>query len=218
MPRTVNWELQGRVATLQLGNSLTNAVNQSFLHDFHHCLIEIEKQKQVKAIVVKSSQEKVFATTGLVKRGEEKEDSDKNQNLLYGVLKKLALMPYPTIAIVSGIAMGAGFELALACDLRIANESARFGFLNGTCPTAIGAAALIDLIGHSRAKEVMWFGQTIEASEACRLGIVNRILPTHQLMNEGLEMAFAAGAQHEKLFKAGKQLWQKVILEEQNSY
>ncbi|MCU6598997.1 enoyl-CoA hydratase/isomerase family protein [Peribacillus frigoritolerans] len=217
MPRTVNWELQGRVATLQLGNSLTNAVNQPFLRDFHQCLFEIEKQEQVKAIVVRSSQEKVFATTGLVKRGEEKE-SDKNRNLLYDVLKKLALMPYPTIAIVSGIALGAGFELALACDLRIANESARFGFLNGTCPTTIGAAALIDLIGHSRAKEVMWFGQTIDASEACRLGIVNRILPTHQLMDEGLEMAFAAGAQHEKLFKAGKQLWQKVILEEQKSY
>ena len=215
MSRTVNWELQGRVAILQLGNSLTNAINHHFLHDMHQCLNEIEKQEQVKAIVVKSSQEKVFATSGLVKRGEDKEVSDTQQNLLYDVLKKLALMPYPTIAIISGIAMGAGFELALACDLRIADESARFGFLHGTCPTTIGAAALIDLIGHARAKEVMWFGQTIEATEACRLGIVNRILPTQQLMNEGIEMAFAAGAHHERLFKAGKHLWQKVILEEQ---
>ncbi|MFA1710156.1 enoyl-CoA hydratase/isomerase family protein [Peribacillus frigoritolerans] len=214
MSRTVNWELQGRVAIVQLGNSLTNAVNHLFLHDLHQCLNEIEKREQVRAVVVKSSQEKVFATTFLVKRGEE-EESDKNRHLLYEVLKKIALMPYPTIAIVSGLAMGAGFELALACDLRIADESARFGFLHGTCPTTIGAAALIDLIGHARAKEVMWFGQTIEATEACRLGIVNRILPTHQLMNEGIEMAFAAGAQHERLFKAGKHLWQKVILEEQ---
>jgi 2-(1,2-epoxy-1,2-dihydrophenyl)acetyl-CoA isomerase len=99
----------------------------------------------------------------------------------------LASMDKPTVAAVQGHAVGAGFQLALACDLRLAAEDVRFGMLEvrfGLIPDLGGLHRLTRVIGQSRTKEIVWTGRNVEAEEAERLGLVNRIVPTEALEKE----------------------------------
>jgi 2-(1,2-epoxy-1,2-dihydrophenyl)acetyl-CoA isomerase len=99
----------------------------------------------------------------------------------------LAQMEKPTVAAVHGHALGAGFQLALACDLRLATEDARFAILEvrfGLIPDLGGMHRLARLVGLARAKEIVWTGRTIESDEAERLGIVNRVFPSEAMEKE----------------------------------
>ena len=99
----------------------------------------------------------------------------------------LASMDKPTVAAVHGHAVGAGFQLALACDLRIAAEDVRFAMLEvrfGLIPDLGGLHRLSRLIGPARTKEVVWTGRNIGAEEADRLGLVNRVVSAETLEKE----------------------------------
>jgi 2-(1,2-epoxy-1,2-dihydrophenyl)acetyl-CoA isomerase len=99
----------------------------------------------------------------------------------------LAQMEKPTVAAVHGHAIGAGFQLALACDLRLAAEDARFSMMEirfGLVPDLGGIHRLTRAIGGSRAKELIWTGRPIEADEAERLGVVNHVFPLEALEKE----------------------------------
>jgi enoyl-CoA hydratase/carnithine racemase len=101
--------------------------------------------------------------------------------------RTIAAMPKPTVASIQGHALGAGFQLALACDLRIAADDARFGLLEaryGLIPDLGGMRHLVRLIGPSHAKELVWSARVIDAEEAGRLGLVNRVVPRDQLEKE----------------------------------
>jgi enoyl-CoA hydratase/carnithine racemase len=99
----------------------------------------------------------------------------------------LAQMDKPAVAAVQGHALGAGFQLALACDLRLCAEDARFAMLEvrfGLIPDLGGSHRLSRLIGPARAKELVWTGRTVEADEAERIGLVNRVVPAETLTKE----------------------------------
>jgi enoyl-CoA hydratase/carnithine racemase len=104
----------------------------------------------------------------------------------------LADAPYPTIAAVSGHALGAGCQLALACDLRVAADDAVFGLLEtnwGLIPDLGGTVWLPQLVGPSKAKELMWLAERIDAAEAQRIGLVNRVVPLAALPTEARALA-----------------------------
>jgi enoyl-CoA hydratase/carnithine racemase len=99
----------------------------------------------------------------------------------------LAQMGKPTIAAVRGHALGAGFQLALACDLRIASDDAEFAMLElrfGLVPDLSGTHRLVRLVGPARAKEIAWTGTMLDAATAERLGVVNRVVPADTLDKE----------------------------------
>jgi enoyl-CoA hydratase/carnithine racemase len=99
----------------------------------------------------------------------------------------LAQMGKPTMAAVRGHALGAGFQLALACDLRIASDDAEFAMLEvrfGLVPDLSGTHRLVRLVGPARAKEIAWTGTTLDATAAERLGVVNRVVPADMLDKE----------------------------------
>lgn len=99
----------------------------------------------------------------------------------------LASMDKPTVAAVRGHAVGAGFQLALACDLRLGTEDLRFAMLEvrfGLIPDLGGLHRLTRLIGGPRTKEIVWTGRNVEAEEAERLGLVNKIVPAGALEKE----------------------------------
>jgi enoyl-CoA hydratase/carnithine racemase len=99
----------------------------------------------------------------------------------------LAQLPLPTIAAVHGYCFGGGCELALACDLRIAASDAKFGqpeIKVGIIPGAGGTQRLARLVGMGRAKELVFFGEPIDATEAHRIGLVNRVVPADSLLDE----------------------------------
>lgn len=104
----------------------------------------------------------------------------------------LAQMDKPAVAAVQGHALGAGFQLALACDLRLCSEDARFAMLEvrfGLIPDLGGSHRLSRLIGPARAKELVWTGRTVEADEAERIGLVNRVVPAETLAKEADALA-----------------------------
>ena len=188
MVRTVTWENQGRVAIVHLSNPPINSVNWRLLKDLGQTLDEIEKSEEVRVLLIVSTNSKIFA----VGRNERSEANQHVETkLLSSVLKRLAEQPIPTISIISGNAIGAGFELALACDLRVSSEISKFGFYNDVSPTSFSSAILKELTGPAKAKELMWVGQLIGAQEAVDVGVVNRIFTEDHLMNEGLEMAYS---------------------------
>lgn len=121
------------------------------------------------------------------------------ENPLYRVVNRRKIihsrienLPKPTIAAVNGLALGAGLELALACDFRIASETAVFGFPEiklGGLPVGGGTQRLARMIGIANAKEMILTGEPIDVQEAYRIGLVNRIVPKAKLMEESRKMA-----------------------------
>jgi enoyl-CoA hydratase len=107
-------------------------------------------------------------------------------------LEAVAAIPRPTVAAVGGYALGGGCELALACDLRIASERARFGqpeILLGIIPGGGGTQRLARLVGPSRAKDLVFSGRQVDAEEALRIGLVDRVVPTEDF--EAAALAWA---------------------------
>ena len=109
-----------------------------------------------------------------------------------GALGALAALPRVTIAAVNGYALGGGLELALACDLRVCGESARFGLpevLLGVTPGGGGTQRLPRLIGASRAKELIFTGRQVRAEEALTIGLVNRVVAPDFVLEAALAWA-----------------------------
>jgi enoyl-CoA hydratase len=111
----------------------------------------------------------------------------------------LAAIPRPVIAAINGFALGGGLELALACDLRVAADSARLGLPEiqlGIFPGGGGTQRAARLIGPAKTKELIWSGRHVRADEALAIGLVDRVVPAAEVVDHALEWAasFASGA------------------------
>lgn len=112
--------------------------------------------------------------------------------LLQNIFTKLERHSLPTICVMHGYCLGSAFELALACDFRIAAERTRMGLPEarlGIVPDVGGTVRLIKLVGPSRAKEIIMTGRNIEASDAYALGMLNYVVPKAEIMNKANELA-----------------------------
>jgi enoyl-CoA hydratase len=123
-------------------------------------------------------------------------DRDSAQSMRHfgdgGLWQAVEDLPQPTIAAVHGICFGGGCELALACDFRLAADNARFGqpeIKLGVIPGAGGTQRLPRLVGMTRAKELVFLGEPIDAAEAYRIGLVNRVVPAEGLTDEARRWA-----------------------------
>ena len=124
-------------------------------------------------------------------------------------LDRLAQMRVPSIAAIGGVAYGGGLELALACDMRIAAESARLALPEvtiGTTPAWGGTARLPALIGAARAKQMILSGQPVDAQKALAWGLVNEVVPAAQLQSRALELATHIAGNAPIAVQAAKQL------------
>ncbi len=176
-------------------NALSPAVFEAFVRYSQ----ELANDERVRVMVLTGAG-KAFCSGGDVKQWEQSGPSDREpsesrrdivETPTRGILP-FRNFPRPVIAAVNGLAIGAGFALTLACDLRIAAESARFsgGFVKrGVAPGSGLSWNLPRLIGTGRALEVLLTGDWVSAQEAERLGIVSRVAPDAQLMPVALELA-----------------------------
>ena len=108
------------------------------------------------------------------------------------VFNKLENLPQPVIAAIQGFALGGGCELAMACDIRIASDKAKFGqpeVILGVTPGFAGTQRLSRLVGKGIAKELLFVGDQIDAIEAYRLGLVNRVVSAESLIDTAMAMA-----------------------------
>lgn len=108
------------------------------------------------------------------------------------IYERVADLPQPTISAISGWCLGAGLELALATDFRVADETATFGLPEvdlGIIPSSGGTHRLVRLLGAARAKELMLLRERVEASEALRIGLVTEVVPAGRALERALELA-----------------------------
>lgn len=187
----------GPVRTLMLDrpeskNSLTLDVNRRMIE----ALVDAGKNPAIRCVVLRGSGGSFCSGLDLRILSELKGDrSQLEQNLrslFHGLVRAIRELPKPVVALVDGHAVGFGCDLALACDLRIATERARFGEIfvkRGLMPDGGGTWVLPRLVGLGKAMELLLLGDLVEPDEALRLGLVNRIVASAELDARGTELA-----------------------------
>lgn len=188
-------EISERIATITINRpQAMNALTVQTLEELEHAFIAMENDPGVRVILVTGAGEKAFVAGG---------DISYLANLGAVEARELALLAQlvfqriehcrkPVIAVLNGYALGGGCELALACDLRLASEKAKLGQPEvniGIIPGWGGTQRLPRLIGKGRALELLFSGEMIDAREAWRIGLVNRIYPAESLMAEARALA-----------------------------
>lgn len=164
-----------------------NALSPELTGEVVDALDGVRTDSSVRAIIITGGPKVFAAGADLSKMQTASAIEMYNRNLSGDMWTTVAEMPQPTIAAVAGYALGGGCELAMACDLRIASETAKFGQpeINvGIYPGAGGTQRLARLIGLGRAKELVFLGDPIGAEEAHRLGLVNKVVPGENLLDE----------------------------------
>jgi 2-(1,2-epoxy-1,2-dihydrophenyl)acetyl-CoA isomerase len=199
------YEVKDGIATLTLNRpERLNALGDTLRDDLHDAIVKSSVDPDVRVIVVTGAG-KGFCAGGDVKAMNENREAGRERPLLEKVTPSrdrtlLAMQdaPQPIIAAVNGAAAGAGMNLALACDIRIASTAARFAqafVRRGLHPDWGGTYFLPRIVGMAKAAELIFTGDLIDAEEALRLGIVSRVVAPEELMPAVHELArkIAAG-------------------------
>jgi enoyl-CoA hydratase len=185
-------ETRGRVGLITLHRpQAMNALNIQLLTELLEALAAYDADPAIGAIVL-SGTERVFAAGADIKFMSEASSDEMRANGFVELFEGLRKIKKPIIAAVSGFALGGGCELAMACDLIVASESARFGqpeVTIGVIPGAGGTQRLPRAIGKALAMEMVLNNRTLTASEALQFGLVNRVVPVERFLDESLELA-----------------------------
>jgi enoyl-CoA hydratase len=207
---TVIYEKSDRIGTITLNRPKSmNALSTELLKELDHVLTEIDNDDEVKVVILAGS-DKYFAAGADIKEiGQIKTPKDAHRFLKLGqsVFNHIEDIEKPVIAAIGGLALGGGCELTLACDLRIAAEDATFGqpeIKIGVIPGAGGTQRLPRIVGVTKAKELLYTGDFMDAQEAYRIGLINKIVPAASLMEEARKMALKIARQPGEALKATK--------------
>jgi methylglutaconyl-CoA hydratase len=171
-----------------------NALSIEMLEGLRDALLTCKFDRSVRCIVITGAGEKAFCAGADLKEraGMDAVQVRKTVSLIRDNINSLESLPQPVIAAVNGVAYGGGTELALACDIRIASETAKFGLTEtslGIIPGAGGTQRLPRLVGKGRAKELIFTARRMEASEALEIGLVEYTVPSESLLEKALEIA-----------------------------
>lgn len=186
-----------------------NILDTKTLQELGDSLTELEKDEQIRAIIITGG--KIFCAGASIKEMKEKnpEDAEAFSRLGHKVCNQVENMEKPVIAAVNGYALGSGCEIALACDIRIASESAKFGQPEvnlGLIPGFGGTQRLARLVGIGKAKEMILTGKIIDAREAESIGLVNRVVRNEELMEKAEEIAQVIAQKSPIVLKKAKSL------------
>lgn len=190
MPTTLLFELRDGIARVTIDRpDKLNALNATVISELGDAVTRIETDPAVRGVILTGAGPKAFvAGADITELAEQSPIEGKNRSLLgQSVFRRLERCGKPVIAAVNGFALGGGCELAMACHIRIAAEHARFGQPEvklGIGPGYGGTARLPRLVGRGRALELLLTGTMIDAAEAHRIGLVNRVVPADKLMSE----------------------------------
>lgn len=191
---------EGGVSVIRLARPPVNALSTALLSEIREAVSAIRADPSVKAVVVWGG-DSVFAAGADVDEFLPP-SPDKAREIAGGfrrALDELAGLPRPTIAAITGYALGGGLELALACDFRVAGDNARLGFPEiqlGIIPGGGGTQRAARLVGPARAKQLVFSGRHVRAAEAAEMGLVDRVVGPDEVYGAALDWAgkLAAGA------------------------
>ena len=196
---TIIYEKKESIALIRLNRpQVLNAMNRQMWKELSQVLDEVKKDDEIKVVIITGitteKGKKTFSTGADLKDSKERTVEGYRAYLKFLQQVSLKLMSFtkPTIAAINGYALGSGYELALACDLRIAAEDALIGSPEARVSSSVTGGAtrlVIELIGIGKAKELLFTSDYIAGTEAERIGLVNRAVPSERLMDTAFEMA-----------------------------
>ena len=188
------YEKEGGIAVIKLNRpQVLNAMNKQLWLDFQEALEDARTDQAIKAVII-TGEGRAFSTGADLKESKTRTIEAYRDYLgeLQEASRKIIRFEKPTIAAINGYALGSGYELALACDIRIAAEDAQIGSPEARVTSSVtgGALRLVqDLIGPAKARELLFTAEYIDGREAERIGLVNKAVPLESLMDNAREMA-----------------------------
>ena len=169
-----------------------NAMNRRVMEDLHAALDAFREDDDVGVVVLTGAGEKAFVAGADIGELRERTARDGLAARMQRLYDEIEGYEKPTVAAVNGYALGGGLELAMACDIRIASENARFGLPEtalSIIPGAGGTQRLARLVGKGRALEMILTGRAVDAEEARAIGLVTKVVPQAELMDAARETA-----------------------------
>lgn len=190
MPSTLNFDLDDGIARVTVNRpDKLNALNAIVIAELGDAVTRIETDDAVRGVIVTGAGTKAFVAGADISELTEQGVTGGRARAIAGqqVFRRLERCGKPVVAAVNGFALGGGCELAMACHLRVAGENAKFGQPEvklGIAPGYGGTVRLPRLIGRARALELLLSGEMIDAEEARRVGLVNRVVPADRVVAE----------------------------------
>jgi len=202
-------ETRGRVGLITLNRpQVLNALNNQLMREVMDALEAFDKNNDIGAMVITGS-EKAFAAGADIKEMANKTTIQMMDVDHVAVFGRIRTIQKPVIAAVSGWALGGGCEVAISCDMIIASDSAKFGQpeINiGVIPGAGGTQRLVRTIGKALAMEMILNNRTLSAQEALQYGLVNRVVPVSDYLNEALKLAEEIASRAPLAVRAAKRM------------
>lgn len=205
---TILTETRGRVGWITLNRpEALNALNSTLVAELAEAAAAFDADESIGCIVLTGS-ERAFAAGADIKEMEAKSSRDMAIDNPFAPLEDFSRVRTPVVAAVAGYALGGGCELAMACDIILAADTARFGqpeITLGVIPGLGGTQRLPRAIGYYKAAELVLTGRMMAAEEAERAGLVSRVVPAADLLTEAAEMATAIAAKSLPVVYAAKE-------------
>ena len=199
--------------------SKLNTLNSALMKDFVAVCEDLANDQALRAVVVTGAGDKAFVGgADIDEMASLNPDSARTFiTLLHGCCNAVRELPVPVIARIQGYALGGGLELAAACDLRVAADTAVFGMpeVKLGIPSVIEAALLPTLVGWGRTRQMLLLGESFGATEAATWGLVERVVPTHELddaVESYVQSILRAGARAVRLQKKLIRSWEDLPL------
>ena len=192
---TLLLDRDGAIATITINRpKVLNALDTATLDELRRAVLDLKQDEGVRVIILTGAGEKAFVAGADINELAAQTPAGGREHALAGqhVFDLIENLGKPVIAAVNGYALGGGCELAMACTLRIAADSARLGqpeIALGLIPGYAGTQRLPRLVGKGRAMEMLLTGAPVAADEAQRIGLVNRVVPAADLMVEAKKLA-----------------------------
>src|SRR6266568_4342387 len=192
-PPFVTLQTNGAIAEVGLNSGPINLVNKEMLRSFNRVLGDVAARADIRCLILHGGQARAFCAGSDIKELDQLRHDASERKILFEdmVLRRLAHMPMPTIAAIDGPALGGGLEIALACDLRVCKRGVALGLpesrLGGLAGN--GSVRLARLVGPSRAKELLFTGESIAADQALAWGLVNRVVDDGSALDGARQLA-----------------------------
>lgn len=209
--QTIELQIEGAIATITLNRpKALNALNLELVGELDQAVAQVRDDPAVRVVVITGAGEKAFAAGADITEFKEMSPVEAwgFTQQVQRVYLEIERLPKPVIAAVNGYALGGGCELMMACDIVYASDRAKIGQPEtnlGIIPGAGGTQRLARLIGKQRAKELVLTGDMISAQEAWNLGLLNKVVPSDQLMAEVKKLAEKLVAKGAVALRAAKQ-------------
>jgi enoyl-CoA hydratase len=169
-----------------------NAIDQAMIDDLHRAMDALEADETVRVMILSGAGGKALAAGADIAQLRQRRAREALQIINAKLFQRVEDLPFPTIAAITGYALGGGCELAMSCDMRVAGRSAKLGqpeVALGIIPAAGGTQRLPRLVGIGRAKEIIFTGRLVDADEAERIGLVNKLVDDDNVLDAAHEMA-----------------------------